>query len=236
MVAVSLHELLQLKSRPVLGRDQIADVGAVKSADEDLRAAETKALQYLAPGGSVSGRGQRYPGNIREAVEHPRQLQVVGSEVVPPLRDTVRLVDGEEGQPAALKESQRAASQQAFRCHVQQVNKSVPHRRFDIQDFRVGKGRIQVRRPHSGLAQARHLIAHERDQRRNDYPDAVAHQSRNLVAERLAATSRHKDQAVATANGAIDHCLLLTHEVAEAEHPVQDVANVAAHGHDAGGC
>jgi hypothetical protein len=46
---------------------------------------------------------------------------------------------------------------------------------------------IERRRLHAGLPQRRHLVFHQRDQRRDDEADSQARERRDLVAERLAA-------------------------------------------------
>ena len=54
-----------------------------------------------------------------------RELQVFGAEIVAPLRDAVRFVDGEQGQLAGfaqgVEHGQRAVEQQAFGGNVDEV-------------------------------------------------------------------------------------------------------------------
>jgi len=50
------------------------------------------------------------------------------------------------------------------------------------------------RRLDAGQPERRHLVFHQRNQRRHDEADARPDQRRDLVAERLAAAGRHQDE------------------------------------------
>ena len=68
------------------------------------------------------------------------------------------------------------------------------------------------------------LILHQRDQRRDDEADAVAHERRDLIAQRLAAARRHQHERVAPGQRRRDDGLLLAAEARVAEHVAQDAA------------
>ena len=67
------------------------------------------------------------------------------------------------------------------------------------------------------------LVLHQRDQRRDDHPDARPDQRRDLVAQRLAAAGRHQHQRVAAADDVVDDLLLLAAEGVVAEDPAEHV-------------
>ena len=73
----------------------------------------------------------------------------------------------------------------------------------------------------AGGAQRADLVAHQRDQRRDDEGDAGAGQRRELVAERLAAAGRHDREDVAAGLDRGDDLLLAGAEVGEAEDPAE---------------
>jgi hypothetical protein len=81
---------------------------------------------------------------------------------------------------------------------------------------------VELRKPaRTPSGQRVDLVLHQRDQRRDHDPDAVADQRRDLVAQRLAAAGRHQHQRVATADDVADDLLLATPERVVAEDPAQ---------------
>ena len=58
----------------------------------------------------VGGGGERDARHVREALVQHAQAEVVLAEVVAPLADAVRLVDGEQAQQAALVQRRRACA------------------------------------------------------------------------------------------------------------------------------
>ena len=73
---------------------------------------------------------------------------------------------------------------------------------------------------------ARDLVAHQRDQRRDDEGHAAAQQRRELVAERLAAAGRHDREDVLPRHHGPHDLLLAGAEVGEAEDGLEDGACV----------
>ena len=49
-----------------------------------------------------------------------RQLDVLGAKIVPPLRNAVRFVDGEQRDLRAFKQGKEARCHQTFRSHIKQ--------------------------------------------------------------------------------------------------------------------
>lgn len=94
---------------------QVADVGAVEAGQEHPSLLEGQALDDLSAGAGIGGGGQGQPGNLRELLGQGLQLQVLGAEVVAPLRDAVGLVDGEQGQGPLLQPLEQIAGEQALR-------------------------------------------------------------------------------------------------------------------------
>ena len=76
--------------------DAVAEVRPVEAGDEDPRPLELQAGEDLAPRRRVGGGGERDARHPGEALGQQVEPQVLGAEVVPPLGDAVRLVDGEE--------------------------------------------------------------------------------------------------------------------------------------------
>ena len=224
---LALQVAQELRLGLQLGHDPVADVGAVEAGDERAALAEIEPLDDLTPGRRVGGGGQRQARHGGKALVQHLELEIVGPEIVAPLRDAVRLVDREQREPAAAEQVQEPGRLQPLGRHVDEVQLAVAHRPLD----RGGAAEIEGRVEHGGtdaeLGQGRDLILHQRDQRRDDDGEAVQAQGGNLIAERLAAAGRHQDQPVAACQHVPDHLLLQAAEGRIAPDGAQHVERVA---------
>ena len=139
------HEREQLPPAAVVLVDHaVAQVRAVEAGDEDPRVAEREALDDLAPGRRVGGRGERDPRHAGKTLGEKRQPQVLGSEVVSPLRDAVRFVDREERDPGALEEGEKALGEQPLGRDVEQVELARDEAPLDDRPA-AGRSRLEFR-------------------------------------------------------------------------------------------
>ena len=206
--------------------------GHVQHLQEQVGAVETGARHHrfaqLQRGDDVAGdarRGRGGQGQRRRGAEplaHIRQPQIVGPEVVSPLRQAVRLVDREAVDVGLSDRVQEAAAGEALGGDVDQARAAggdagegnahllTGHDRGDHLDVLVPAGAKRGR-----------LVLHQRDQRRDDQRDAFAEQRRQLVAERLARPGGHDREHVAARQGALDRLALPRTEALEAEQPLQ---------------
>lgn len=92
---MTAQEFLQLFARIVLLHHRVADVGAVEGTDEVARVYQIQALCDLALGRRVGGGRQRHARYMRPALMQYGELAVFRAEIVAPLRDAMRFVDGE---------------------------------------------------------------------------------------------------------------------------------------------
>ena len=105
--------------------------GRSKLDDEHARVAEREALDDLVARQRVGGRGQRDARHARQALVQDRELQVLGPEVVAPLRHAVRLVDREQRDAGAVDEVEAARHQQALGRDVEEVELARLERALD---------------------------------------------------------------------------------------------------------
>ena len=115
-----------------------------------------------------------------------RQLEVVGPEVVAPLGDAVRLVDGEQRDGRVGQLGEEALVVEALGCDVEELQAAGAEAVGDVTGLRLLDARVEPRRVDSLTDEGVDLILHQRDQRRDDDGDAVEHQGRQLIAEALA--------------------------------------------------
>ncbi len=215
----------QLAAWLVLRLDPVLDVGPVEAGHEVAGLTESESRDDLAQ--RLPGRGGRH-GDPRHRgpplVQHG-QPQVVGPEVVSPLRHAVRLVDREQGHRAPVEQPQRRVGPQPLRGQVEQVELAVSERVLDPAPFVQILGRVQEPGSHAQHGQRVDLVLHERDQRRDDHPGAVPDQRRDLVAQRLAAAGRHQRDRVPAVAQVLDDFLLLPAERAVPEHAMQHLGD-----------
>ena len=126
------QQVEQLFARLGLGDDPILDVRSVEARHEMSGFGELEPLGDLGVRRCGRGRGQRDAGHIRPYLVQHRQLQIVGTEVVAPLRDAVRLVDREQRDAATLQQPPGARDGQTLRPpYVEQVEFLLQEGGFD---------------------------------------------------------------------------------------------------------
>jgi hypothetical protein len=125
------QEIEQLPARIVLLGDAVADVGPVEGADELARVLQAQALDDFVAGRLVGGGGERNARHVGPAFVQQVELAVFRAEVVAPLRDAVGLVNGEQGDGAAVEQAQEALHQQALGRDVEQVVVAVEQAALD---------------------------------------------------------------------------------------------------------
>ena len=129
----------------------------------------------------------------------------------------MRLVDRQQRDLGALEQRQRVALEQALGRHIDEPQFAARDPLEDRPVFGRIVGRVEARRRDAVGGQLRHLVAHQRDQRRHDDGEPVVYQRRKLVAERLAAAGRHHRQHVAAGEDGGDDVGLAGPELREAE-------------------
>ena len=158
------------------------------------------------------GGGQRDPRDLGPALVQHRQLQVVGPEVVPPLGHAVRLVDGEQGDGAAVQQLDGLPHAQPLGRQVEQVELAGEVGVLDLAPLERLLRRVEEPGAHAERGQRVDLVLHEGDQRRDDDAGALPDQRGHLVAERLAAAGGHEHERVAAADDGVDDLGLLAAE------------------------
>ena len=156
------------------------------------------------------------PSHAERAAQVP-DAQVIGAEVVAPLRDAMRLVHGDQGGVDAAQERQGGRRGQPFGRHIEQFDAAIIQRLKHRLGFLVGVGGGEGAGLDPRFAQAADLVAHQGDERRDDDRHPVAAQGGQLKAQRLAAARGHDGQRVAPGEDGIDDILLPRAEAGKAE-------------------
>ena len=145
--------------------------------------------------------------------QHP----VIGAEVVAPLRDAMRLVDGDQRRLALGQHLAEARNPQPLRRNEEELQRA-------LQIIHAGLARLRavqagVNPPHAQTERGElgRLIFHQGNQRRDDQRRSAQGDRRQLIAERLAKASRHHQNQVAPVDGRAADRLLIGAEAREAE-------------------
>ena len=218
LAAAALQKVGDLLASAGLGAHGQAQVGAVEAVDEQGRRLGEQLVQNIGTGRGVGGRGERRGLHAAQFRLHCAERCVFGPEVVTPLRNAMRLVDRKQRYVGTLEERNRLAFEQTFGRHIDETQFTACDPLENGAVLRRIVGRVQARRRDAVGAQLRHLVAHQRNQRRHDDGEPVAHKRRKLIAERLAAAGRHHGEHVATVQNGGDDIGLTGPEVREAEY------------------
>ena len=178
----------------------VDEVRAIERADELDRVLQPELRRDVAAHARRRGRRVGVQADARKALRSRAELPVLRPEVVSPLADAVRLVDGDELHVALREQRQEpvaALADQPLRRHVEQpvapLAQAGRHRRLLVRAERA----VVERRRHAVADERVDLILHQRDERRDDHAQPRPHQRRRLEAERLAAAGRQHDDRVA---------------------------------------
>ena len=221
-------ELQQLTTRIDLRLDAVLDVRAVEARHEVPRLGEVQPLGDLLVRRTRRGRGERHARNARKALREVAERKVVGTEVVTPLADAVRLVDRDHAQRTALQERRGRRGAQSLGCDVEQVEIAGEVGLLDARALCGGLGRVQVRGVDAVGDERVDLIVHEGDEGAHDEARPGTHERGDLVRDRLAAAGGHQDDRVAAGDDLIDDRGLIPAEVVVAEDVFEDGARVLA--------
>jgi len=142
---------------------------------------------------------------------------------MPPLRDAVRLVDGKQGNPQALQESQHARLHQALRSQVEKLDLPGTDTLGDLALLVGTQCRVECHGRHAQFIEGRDLVFHQGDQRRDHHCQAFAQQARHLIAQRLAAAGGHQHQGIGACGHALDNRRLLTAKGVVTENILEDM-------------
>ena len=203
----------------------VGEVRTIEPADEHERLVQPELRDDVPAHPLGGGRGERVHRDAGELIAQPPELAVLGPEIVPPLADAVRLVDGDEPHAAFAQEAAQAIAALAdepLRRHVEQPARIGSNPRQHLVALRQRQRAVQVGGRHAIHPKAIDLILHQRDQRRNDERHAAARRGRlwvddrrRLEAQRLAAAGRQHDDAVAALEDRLHRLALQRTEVGE---------------------
>ena len=220
LALVLLDEADDLAVHVVFGPDLVVEVRTVERRLENRGVGHAQVLLdvELHLGG---GRGRQGDQRRRtDLVDDRPDTAVLRAEVVAPLRDAVRLVDGVERNPYLAQERHVVLLGERFGSEVEQLGLARQHVRAYLRDGRLVERRIEemgdARLGREG-AHGIHLVLHQGDQRRDDDGHPVHEQRRELVTQRLAPARGHEHERILPLQYIADDRLLIPLERRKAE-------------------
>src|SRR5690606_31235392 len=141
--------------------------------DEVAGVLQIEAGRDLAAGRLGGGRGEGDARDVGPAFVQAGQHQVVGAEVVPPLRHAVRLVDGEQGDVPAVEQFDGGGELQPLGRQIEQVELARDELGLDDAAFVEVLRGVEEAGPDAERLHRVHLVLHEGDERRDDDPGAL---------------------------------------------------------------
>ena len=143
---------LKIQVRPVKAGDCHPGVPQLKQGEN--------ILPHPGRGGGGKGRDHRPLGKSADKL---RNGQIAGPEVLPPLGDTVGLVNGDHGNGGAFGKVQKFRGQQTLRRHIDDL----VHSGLGVSQggpvLAPAQGAVEIGPPHAVLYQGAHLVPHQRD-------------------------------------------------------------------------
>ena len=172
-------------------------------------------------GARIGGGGDGDPRHAGKQLDQPAQAAIVGPEVVAPLGDAVRLVDGDQAERQLAQPVDHVRLGQALGRDIEQVELSGLGRAPDGRAVVHGDSGVEPRGGDAQLFQRLDLVGHQGDQGRDDQAQAWAQHGGDLIADALAAAGRQDGQDVAPGQDFLDHLRLTPPEVRMAPGPGQ---------------
>ena len=209
--------------------DLVVEVGAVERGLEDRRVGDAEVLEDVA---LHLGRGrgrERDDGRAADLVHQRADAAVFRTEIVSPFGNTVRLVHGVERDLHFAQHLDVLLLGQRLGRDVEELRLAGEQVLADLVDLLARQRRIEemrdaLRTGHEAAQQV-DLILHQGDQRRDDDRCTIHHQSRQLIAQRLAASGGHQDESITPSNQVRDDLFLVRLEGVVAEKLFESLVN-----------
>ena len=203
-----VHQPQQLAQFVVRVADAVRKVRPREAAADDVRLGEFQ-MEHDVLGHGARRRGrQRQHRDARQPLAQLGDPQVGGAEVVAPLRDAVRFVDGQQRHGHPHDPQTEGFRGQPFGRHVEEFRVAVDAVVQCDVDLPRREPRVDRHGRDSLPPKSVDLILHQGDERRDDDAQPLARHRRNLVGEGFPASGGHQHQRVAPLHYRTDDLLL----------------------------
>ncbi len=150
------------------GKDLVKKVGPFETGDEGSRLVEIELFDNVAADVVGGGGGQSNGGGIVENPPEITQPGVIGTKIVPPLTDAVRLVDGQQFYSHRPHGVDKLAGAESFGHDVGHPIFAGSHAREPVVLLGKRNGAVDKSDRQSQGVELIDLVFHQGDKRRND--------------------------------------------------------------------
>jgi hypothetical protein len=180
----------------------------------------------LHDGGGRGGKRQHRRGTqqVQVLAEHA----VVGAKIVAPLRDAVRLVDGDKGWLALAEHLGEAGNAKPLRRDEEKLQGAAQVVDAGLSRRLAIEAGVDAGDAQTACCKLGRLVLHEGDERTDDQCRAAASYGRQLVAERLSSAGGHDQQQIAPGDSGAADLLLINAEGWETEGAGEQIAEAAS--------
>ena len=161
-------------------------------------------------------------GSAAQAGQILAQHAVVGPEVMAPLRDAMRLINGDQRQFALGQHLGKSGHAQPLRRDEEKLQIASQIVRAHLTGRAALQAGVNARHTQAKRGQLRRLIFHERDQGRDHQRRSAARDGGQLVAERLPRPGGHHQQQVAPLDRRAANLLLIGAKAGKAKDGLQE--------------
>ena len=174
--------LRDLRVHVQLRTHAVKQIGAIERSDQHRRIDEPKLLDDVATHALGRGRRVGVDARVRKARLEFRESAIFRPEVVPPLADTVSLVDREARNLKARDKIEKSRRQQPLRRDEYKMMPAAGELALDVANFHLVHPAVDRRRRIARQPQRIDLVLHQRDKRRDHDVGASSDRGRHLVA------------------------------------------------------
>ena len=158
------EDVEQLPVKVASAQHAIGEVRPVEGADQHERRPQPQLRNDVAPDPLGGGRREGVERHARKILAQPSELAILRTEIVAPLADTVRFVDGDEPQVRLVQHPPQrptALAGDPLGRYVQEPAPILAHACEHFVALVRQERAVQVRRRHAVDAQAVDLILHQ---------------------------------------------------------------------------
>ena len=149
-------------------------------------------------------------------------MQIGGSEIIAPLRDTVRLVHHKHRDIHLGRARLEERGCKPLRRDIKQLVVAINGIVQSLVYLLICHSRIDRQRLYSPIVKVLHLVCYKSNQRRDNYADTLLCKRGNLETERFAAAGWHKHKGIPPLQNRLYNLLLVGTERAVSPVPLQN--------------
>ncbi len=222
----------QVQQQPILVANfgnamrAIAQVGPIKTGDNQRRLIQTQSMDNVLAHIIGSGGGERDGGRTAEPLTHFAELCIFRPKIVPPLADAVCLIDREQSRLEFFHQRLKPTCKKSLGGDVEQARVTVVQFRKRLPRLRRRHGAGEHNRRQTAIAKLHHLVFHQADQRRDDDREPALNHRRQLIAETLSRAGGHDAQHIFSAQNVFNDLALCGAEVVKPKEGLELLAEV----------